>query len=91
MDHENEKLAYYTEISQRQQDQEESDKLFLNMSIKEILAKVSTVFIEILGELLHARSMKDVIVAVFKADRMIYIGLIVIFIAFSMYIVDITG
>ncbi len=89
---ENKQLIYFTERSQTERNAEVSNKLFLNLSIKEILQNMSLVFVSIINELVsgQAHNMSDYIMIFFKESRMIYVGLVVLFVAFSIYIVDVT-
>jgi len=93
IDVENKQLTYFTEKSQTELNKEESHKLFFNLSIKQILENISAVFVAIVNELVSGQdnSFKDYIMIFFKDNRMIYIGLLIIIVAFFIYIVDITG
>lgn len=90
---EKERLTYYSEASGKQQDKEEDRKLFINMSILQILQQLSQTVIDIINELTsgNATDTRSFIYTFFKGDRMIYIGLILLFISFSVYVIDITS
>lgn len=90
---ENERLTYYSETSGKQRLDKEDQKLFINMSILQILQQLSQTVIDIIneltsGEITDARSF---LYTFFKGDRMIYIGLVLLFISFSVYVIDITS
>lgn len=90
---ENERLAYYSEASGQQQEEKEDQKLFINMSILQILQRLSQTVIDIINELTSGKAtdLRTFIYTFFKGDRMIYLGLILLFVSFSVYIVDITS
>lgn len=90
---EQKQLKYYAERSNQQQEQHEQDQLLVNMSIKQILMNWSQTFVNILTDLATGQitGVRSLITTLFKEDRMIYVGLTMILIAFSMYIVDITS
>jgi len=93
IEQEGEKLRYYTEIGQIKRNKEEEDQMFMNLSIRELLRNTSFVFIAILNDIVSGeiKTFKDFISVFFKGNRMAYIGIIIVFIAFSVYIIDITS
>ena len=90
---EEQQLAYYSEKANIEKNTNEDERLFLNMSIRDILKGVSVTFIDVINDLVSgkAKNSKDLIKILFKGDRMIYVGVITILIAFGIYIVDITS
>jgi hypothetical protein len=90
---EEEQLAYYSEKANIEKDNMSDEKLFLNMSIRDILKGVSVTFIDLINDLVagKAKNSKDLVKILFRGDRMIYVGVITILIAFGIYIVDITS
>ncbi len=69
------------------------DNLFINLSLKEIMSNMSATIITIINELLDPKLKKtlaNLITIFFKDDRMIYLGLFVVFIGLGLYIIDIT-
>ena len=90
---EEQQLAYYSEKANIEMENNEDGKLFLNMSIRDILKGVSLTFIDVINDLVSgkAKNSKDLIKILFKSDRMIYVGVLIILIAFGIYIVDITS
>lgn len=90
---EEEQLRYYAEKSNQQQQQHTEDQLLLNLSIRQILMNWSQTFVDILTDLAtgQATGPRSLIKILVRGDRMIYVGLTLVLIAFSMYLVDITG
>ena len=91
---EKEKLSYYTEKTNKEVSQEKTENLFMNLSLRQILLNLSNAFINILNDLLEpgaSKSPKDILNILTKEDRMIYLGLVLLFFAFSMYLIDITS
>ena len=90
---ENDKLVYYSEKSNQKNEELEEEKLIINLSIKQILNGMSNTFIEILNELVSGKilNLNQLIVSLFKGGRMIYIGILLVIIAFFIYVVDITS
>ena len=88
---EGEKLKYYSEKSNRLEDLKEDEKLFINLSLKNILINISSTVINIINELVEngIKTPHEVLKVVSKGDRLIYIGIIILFITFGVYIVDI--
>lgn len=91
--HETDRLTYYTQRSNQSQDQQESEKLFVNLSLVEIIQGMSRTFIAIINDIVagEVRSPSQLVIALFKGDRMMYIGTLLVLCAFAMYVVDITG
>jgi len=90
--HEQEKLDYYKRVHEGAE-KESSLSTLQDMSIRAILQHTSQVFVSIMNELLsgQAKTYSDFINLFFKEGRPIYIGLILVFIAFSLYLIDITS
>ena len=91
--HEDEKLTYYRERSNLEQESATEDRLFVNLSLTEILRGMSQTFIDIINEIVSGKigSAKDLLITLFHGDRMIYTGVLLVLIAFAIYVVDITG
>jgi hypothetical protein len=87
---EKEKLTYYTEKSTKLKNEEVMHNLFIHLSIFEILKNTSKTLIKIIDDLLNYKiyNMKDVLTIFTKDDRLIYLGIIMLFISFSLYIID---
>jgi len=92
--HESANLKYYTSKANEEQEQERENKYITNLSLTEIASNISLTFILIINELLDSNITKDtnsVINIFFKDNRMLYIGLTVLLVAFGIYIIDITS
>lgn len=89
---EKDKLVYYTDHSNSVSARETEDQLLINLSISEILHNMSKTFVDILSDLTKTggknRGISDIVMIFFQGDRMIYVGLLVVLIAFMMYLVD---
>jgi hypothetical protein len=90
IDVENAKLTYYTEKAKEETSRGQEEKLFINMSLGQIMANISRTFIDIINELM-TKGPGDLLQILGREDRMIYVGIIILFITFCIYIVDITG
>ncbi len=90
---EKQNLTYYTEKANKAATQQKTENLFINLSIKEILVNLSKTFVGILNDLMTPGNLTGgrIIEILFKEDRMIYVGLLILFIAFSIYLIDITS
>ena len=90
---EEKQLKYYSVKADNEQTNITEKKLLLNMSIIEIMGNISQTIIDILNELCDIQhlTIKEIIIIFFKDDRMIYLGLVAIFISLSLYLIDITG
>ena len=90
---EGEQLAYYTTVANQEQSEKMQEKLLLNLSIREILRNMSMVFVAIITEITSGvvHSPRDLLYILFKENRMMYIGLVMVFVAFSIYVIDITS
>jgi hypothetical protein len=82
-------LDYYTDEANLLRKEHIREQSILNMSLTQILQKLSVTMIEILDDIIKNRinSISDVV----KGDRIIYIGIFVVLIALCLYIVDITS
>lgn len=91
---ENQKLTYYTEKANKAAAEQKTENLFINLSVKEILSNLSAAFVGILNDLMTPEtplSVSTVLHILTKEDRLIYVGLVLLFVAFSIYLIDITG
>ena len=93
--HQNEadKLEYYTTKINNDIEDKADDTHFVNLSVKQILKGISLTFISIINELVSGeiRDVNGLIMSLFKGNRMIFISVILVMIAFSIYLVDITS
>jgi hypothetical protein len=91
LDNEGQKLTYYSEKSNRLKIDETTEKLFINLSLKEILMNISLTIINIINDIVQCgiRSPRDILSILGRDDRLIYVGIVIIFISFGIYVVDI--
>jgi hypothetical protein len=91
--HEEDRLTHYTQRATLEQEKEITDHLLVNMSITEIMTGVSQTIIEIINEVVSGeiKTLKQLAISLFKGERMIYIGVLTVMIAFAFYIMDLTG
>ena len=80
-------LEYYKQVTK---DDSQQQTLFIDLTFRQILTNTSFVFVSIINDILSAKTFSDFIMAFLKEGRMIYIGLIILFIAFAIYIIDIS-
>ena len=88
---EGQKLKYYSEKTNRMEDLKENEKLFINLSLKDILINISSSVISIINEIIEKgiKTPHDLITIIGRGDRLIYVGIIILFITFGVYVVDI--
>lgn len=91
IDLESSKLKYYADKTNQLQEEDINKNLFINQSLTIIIHKVFTTIIDILNDLTKISSPKEMLLIFVKSDRLIYVGIIGIIIAFCMYIVDVGG
>lgn len=91
--HERDQLVYYTKKADTDQGTEEDNKLFANMSLKQIIKGISQTFIDIINEIVSGeiKTLSHLVVTLFREDRMIYVGVLCVMIAFAFYMIDITS
>ena len=97
------KLKYYTEISNEKERENDKMTKFLNLSVGHVLKKISSTFISILTELFSKKSqdvqnvqksqgrISAMVSPFIRDDRLIYVGLTMIMLAFAIYVVDLTA
>ena len=92
-DLEKQKLTYYTEKTNSIVTDDKTENLFIHLSLREIIMNISKTFIDILDDLLKLKpaSVREYLDILGKGDRLIYVGIIVVFIAFCLYLIDITN
>ena len=91
--HEENTLNYYKRAHEGTQFDSKSHESLRDITISVLLQRTSQVFVSILDELLSGQVLTfgDFINLFLKEGRPIYVGLIIIVIAFSMYLIDITS
>lgn len=82
-----ERLDYYTEKEANQE--LEQPKTFLDLPLKTIFSNFSQTFVDILEDIANASSIREGMHAFVKKDRPIYVGVLLLLIAFLTYITDI--
>jgi hypothetical protein len=92
-DLEKQKLTYYTEQTNSIVADDRAENLFIHLSLRQIIMNISKTFIGILDDLLTLKpaSVREYLDILSKGDRLIYVGIIVVFIAFCLYLIDITN
>lgn len=90
---EGQRLTYYASVANQEQGVQREEQLFLNLSLRDILRNMSLVFVAIITDITSGavHSPRDLLYVLCKENRMMYIGLLMIFIAFSVYVIDITS
>ena len=90
---EGEQLTYYTDRTNQSQESEERDKLFINLSVTEILRGISRTFIDIINEFVTGKvyNVSSLLTTFFSGDRMIYVGILFVMIGYAMYIIDLAS
>ena len=91
--HELESLKHLADKKNQEQEKDIEHKLFVNLSLREIMSNMSTTIIMIINELLDPKikkSSSNLITIFFQDDRMIYLGLFVALIGLGIYLIDIT-
>jgi len=91
-DLETQKLTYYSEKTNTAAAEEKTENLFIQLSLRQIMINISNTFIGIMNDILTPSSEgRDYLAIISKEDRLIYVGIIVVFLAFCLYLVDITS
>ena len=82
-------LNYYTEKSNLEQERDVDHAVIYNLSLKKILENMAKTLIGLLDDILngHIHTINDVL----KGDRVLYLGLIMVLIAFCVYLIDVTS
>lgn len=91
--HNEDQLVYYSEKANTKTYDQHDDELFINMSIRDIILKLSHTMVEIINDITVGRiqDTRSAVHVLFGGDRMIYVGLLFVFFAFSMYLIDVTS
>ncbi len=88
-------VSSLTESEKLRQIQE--NKKFYNMSLKQLIENASLVYIELLNELTNfftyndKKSLNQLGYIITKGENMLYIGLLIVIIAFSLWLIEVTG
>jgi hypothetical protein len=83
-------LKYYTDIANSRSQREEEERLITNMSLTLILENISKTIIAIINDIVsgNATTPSELFSVFFRDNRMMYIGFVLMFIAFSIYLVS---
>lgn len=85
-------LKYISDKATDDQQETNNGELLVNKSVKDIAIASRNTIVDILSELSSpGLSVAKVINIVFKGDRLVYVGLIVITISLLLYLLDVTG
>jgi hypothetical protein len=89
----NQKLEYYSQLANQEAAQAVDQNLFIHLSLAQILQNLSKTLVEIITDLANgqASSYTGLMQTLFSGDRMLYLGLLVILIAFSIYVIDLSS
>lgn len=86
--HKENRLKYYTINANQDQQQDDESSLLLNMSIAAILKKFSSTFNAVLEDLLEWN--KPITKIFLSEDRLMYCGLMLVLISFTLWLVGLT-
>jgi len=83
------KLNELSNVANEKENEKHENKLFVNLSIKEIFYNLIETIIDILNEILDLPEKRDInnyLQIFFQKDRMIYVGIFLIIISILFYI-----
>jgi hypothetical protein len=82
-------LTYYTQRANTRRS--DSQVLFVDLTLKQIIRNMSQTFVEILNELVsgQVQTKEQLVMTFFKGDRMVYIGTLLVLVALVIYVSDI--
>lgn len=94
MEEQQRKLNYFSDTTNTEINQQQEEELFINLSLSNLFSKMSSTIIVIINELIKINSkttFNEILYIFIKNDRLVYIGILLVIIAFAIYLVDITG
>jgi hypothetical protein len=94
MESQRKKLQYFTDKTNEESKQEQDSKIFINLSLVQLLSHMSSTIIDILNDLTnmeHNIAISEIIYIFVQKDRLIYIGILIVIISLMIYILDITS
>lgn len=94
MEEQQRRLQYFTETTNNERQQAQESEVFINLSLVNLFRNLSTTIIAIINELLAITKdtqFTDIIYIFIKDDRLVYLGLLLIMIALSIYLIDIAS
>jgi hypothetical protein len=82
-------LRYYSSTAETINRDIDESGLFINLSLLEIGRKITSTFVNIIDDLVNWNgTLTGLILAFFKEDRMIYIGIVCVFISICYVLLD---
>lgn len=93
MREEQRRLTYYSDKTNEELYETQDQELFINLSLVSLFRNLSTTIIAIINELLEINEntqFNDIVLIFVKRDRLIYLGMLAIIIALSIYVIQIT-
>jgi hypothetical protein len=91
---EQEKLKFYTDKTQEEQNQVQEQAIFLNLSLIKLFQNLSRVIIDIINELIAVTpetQFNDILMIFIKDDRLVYEGILLVMIAIGLFLIDVTS
>jgi hypothetical protein len=88
------RLNFFTDKTNEERKQAQEQEVFINLSLVQLFRNLSQTIIQIINDLLEVNQetpMTDVILIFIKRDRLIYVGMVFLIIAFSIYIINATS
>lgn len=88
------RLQFFSDKTNEERLQAQEQDVFINLSLVQLFRNLSQTIIKIINDLLEITqdtSLNDIILIFIKDDRLIYIGIILFIIAFSIYIIGSTS
>jgi len=87
------KLKYFSDTANDELGKKEEEKVFINLSLVEILRNMSVVIISIINELLainNKTTLNDLVYIFIREDRLVYLGILILLTAVAIYIINVT-
>lgn len=94
MEEQQRRLNYFTTTTNEELQQQQEKEVFINLSLVQLMSKMSATIIAIINELLAITKdteFSDIIYIFVKEDRLIYEGILLVIIALAIYLIDVTG
>lgn len=94
MEEQQRRLNYFTTTTNEELQQQQEKEVFINLSLVQLMSKMSATIIAIINELLAITKdteFSEIIYIFIKEDRLVYLGILLFMIALAVYIIDITG
>jgi hypothetical protein len=94
MEEQQRRLNYFTDTTNQELAQQQEHEVFINLSLVNLLSKMSSTIIVIINELLSITKdtqFNDILLIFVKEDRLVYIGMLFVMISLAIYLIDITS